>query len=117
MPGVLTPFACGCESKLGPWRQGRRCSPAAQASFGGTGRALWGLHSKSWAMGRGNPTVLGRPLTPWAHGQHLRRHGWLGLGTTFLQGTGVLGGAALSALPCLVGFVWTLWRGTGGVGR
>lgn len=36
----------------------------------------------------------GGPLTPWAHGQHLRGCGWLGSGTTFLQGTGVLEGVA-----------------------
>lgn len=60
-PGVLTPFACGCESKLGPYRQGRWCSPAAQPCCGGTGRALWGLHSESWAVG-GGPNSIGGGL-------------------------------------------------------
>lgn len=98
-PGVLTLFACGCESKLGPCRQGGRCSPAAQPSCGGTGRALWGLHSESWAMAGVTQQYCRGPLTPWAHGQHLRGCGWLGSGTTFLQGTGVLGGVAPQ--PCL----------------
>lgn len=74
-PGVLTPFACGCESKLGPSRQGVRC-PLSCSAFGAS-IASPGPCEDSAALG-----VLVSPLED---------NGWLDSGTSYPRERGCVG--------------------------
>lgn len=114
-PGVLTPFACGFESKLGPSGQGLRCSPASQPGHGGTGRALWGLYSESGDLG--GPSSIGGALTSRPPG--LPQTGLAGLSDHITPGNvSVLGrkGGVLSPPLLALNFAALPWAGQGGMG-